>query len=102
MTAAGVRLWARLLTGAAGVTLWQGLGPVAWLCDPNRTDAVSFSIGRRMVGMQRNIGDAGGLGRRTGPGRIANILLAIAVTSLMAAGIAKAISLIVAKQGGAA
>lgn len=102
MSVAGLLLWAGLLTGAAGVILWQGLGLVAWLRDPNWTDAFAFSISRRMVEMQRNFRAAGDLGRRTGLGRIANILLAVAVTCLMAAGIAKVIGLILAKQGGAA
>jgi hypothetical protein len=99
---ATVLLWAGLISGMAGLFLWNGLGLAAMLRDPRWTDAFTFSISRAMDFQLRAMRAAGDLGRRTGLGRIANILFAIAVTCLMAAGITKVISLIVARQGGAA
>lgn len=95
-------LWAGLMSGMAGLLVWYGLGFVAMCRDPRWTDAFTFSLARAMAFQARTLRAAGDLGRRTGLGRIANILLAIAVTCLMAAGIAKIVSLIVARQGGAA
>lgn len=95
-------LWAGLIAGMAGLLVWYGLGFTAMFRDPKWTDAFTFSPVRAMDFQLRNMRAAGELGRRTGLSRIANILLAIAVTCLMAAGITKVISLIVARQGGAA
>jgi hypothetical protein len=98
----GALLWAGLISGMAGLAMWQGIAVFAMSRDPRWTDAFTLSFSRAMQFQLRTMRAAGDLGRRTGLDRITNVLLAVAVTCLMAAGIAKVFSLIVAKQGGAA
>jgi hypothetical protein len=95
---ASVLLWAGLSAGGAGLALWQGLVLAATLRDPDRAAIFSFRPSRAMQFQRRTARAAGELGRRNGVGRVANVMLAVAVTLLMAAGVVKVVGLIVARQ----
>ena len=99
----GVLFWAGVVMAFAGVFLWNGIAIASLTRDPNWKDAFSLISPSLVMRFQlRNDQAASELARRTGLLRVVQLLLAIAVACLMAAGIAQVISLIVAKQGGAA
>jgi len=93
---------AGLVCGAAGGMIWLALSLIAVWRDASLRDILSVSASRRLAALPRHLGATAGIGRSTGLGRIANLLLTFAVTCLMAAGIGRVVALIVANQGGTA